>query len=292
MVLPLWMMLLPSVSATCTDFGSPETSGRVAISGLTEASGIARSLVREDVWYTHNDSGGEPELFGFTTAGELVGRYPLASVEAYDWEDIATGPCPDDSSLSCIFIGDIGDNNHSRESVFVYVFRDDIVGPGDMVGQYSLQYEQSPLHEGRYRNAEALMVHPVTGRLYIVSKSKRNQIVYRGPEEFGEGILSQVAVLSHLPQGSRINQITAGAFSPLGDSVVLRDYLRAYYWTIDPAEPESHWANQPLRVGLRLEPQGEAIGFSAAGDLYTISEGDSSAITRIGCRQSQSTGGE
>ena len=284
MVLAFWIMLLQSASATCDGFGSPETTGRVAISGLTEASGIARSLSREDVWYTHNDSGGEAELFGFTTSGEFVGRYPLASVGAYDWEDIATGPCPDDSSKPCIFIGDIGDNAHSRESVFVFVFRDEAMGPGDLVGQYSLHYEQSPLHEGRQRNAEALMVHPVTGRMYIVSKSKRNQIVYRGPEEFGEGVLSQIAVLSQLPQGSRINQITGGDFSPLGDSVVLRDYLRAYYWAIDPNEPESHWTTQPLRVGLRLETQGEAIGFSATGDLYTISEGDSTAITRIDCQ--------
>jgi hypothetical protein len=277
------MILVANANATCDQFNSPETAGRLSISGLTEASGIARSMIRDDVWYTHNDSGGEPELFGFTTAGELVGRYPLGSVEAYDWEDIATGPCPDDQSKACIFVGDIGDNTHSRDSVFVYVFREELSGPGDLVGNYELHYEESPLHEGRYRNAEALMVHPVTGRLYVVSKSRRNQIVYRAPENMGEGVLSQIAVLSHLPQGSRINQITGGDFSPAGDSVVLRDYLRAYYWTIDAAAPEAHWLTDPMRVGLRLEPQGEAIGFSQAGDLYTISEGNSSAITRVGC---------
>ncbi len=284
MLLHSWIILLASAGATCDEFSSPETAGRISIPGLTEASGIAHSLVRENVWYTHNDSGGDPELFGFTTDGELVGRYPLGGVEAYDWEDIATGPCPDDLSTSCIFVGDIGDNNHHRDAVFVYVFRDGESGPGELVGNWELQYEQSTLHEGSKRNAEALMVHPLTGRLYVVSKSKRNQIVYRAPEAMGEGLLSQVAVLSQLPQGSRVNQITGGDFSPLGDAVVLRDYLRGYYWTIDAADPDGHWSNEPLRVGLRLEAQGEAIGFSPEGDLYTISEGDTTAIVRVSCR--------
>jgi len=283
MTLYLWQLLILNAAATCDDFSSPERAGRIAVSGLTEASGIARSHIREDIWYTHNDSGGDPELFGFTTTGELVGRYPMESAEAYDWEDIATGPCPDDASTACIFVGDIGDNNHARDEVVVYVYREGEAGPSEFVGSWELHYEPSPLHEGDRRNAEALMVHPVTGRLYVVSKSKRNQIVYAAPESMGEGILSEVAVLSQLPQGSRVNQITGGDFSPSGDAVVLRDYLRGYYWVIDGASPEAHWVTEPVRVGLRLEAQGEAIGFSREGDLYTISEGDTSDVTRVRC---------
>ena len=86
------------------------------VKGLPEASGVAVSRKSTDVLWSHNDSG-EPVLIAVGTDGEPRGRVWIAGAAVEDWEDIEAGPCP---GGSCIYIGDIGDNNAKRGSLTIY----------------------------------------------------------------------------------------------------------------------------------------------------------------------------
>ena len=136
-----------------------------------------------------------------------------------------------------------------------------------------------------YGDAEVLLVHPTTGRIYLVTKESRSPQVFRFPQNPGEGVLERVAVLSEERLGLRLPKLTGGDFSREGDRVILRGYLSAWEWAVQPSDPEAHWSKPPLRsVPLRLERQGEALTFDLTGRVFTSSEGSPMPLTRIGCR--------
>src|SRR5205085_3619918 len=84
----------PALSANnlCQRFGPGSVTGHVQNKRLTEISGVAASRRYPGVYWTHNDSGGKPEVFAFTLDGTDLGSYALTGASAVDWEDIAVGP--------------------------------------------------------------------------------------------------------------------------------------------------------------------------------------------------------
>src|SRR5690606_27133660 len=82
-----------------------------------ETSGLARSSIDPDVFWTHNDRGNDPVLFAIGSDGALRARVTVTGASLIDWEDIERGPCGDGR---CLFIADIGDNSANRESITIY----------------------------------------------------------------------------------------------------------------------------------------------------------------------------
>lgn len=235
---------------------------------LSESSGVATSPARPGIWFTHNDSGGDAELFAFTLEGELIGVHPVPGAKSRDWEDMAAGPCPG-LEAPCLYIGDIGDNVRKRKHVRVYATRVPEAGaPARIVAEWRLDYPN------KKHNAETLLVDPRSGAVYIVTKDDDGEAqVYRLPRETGKGDLIHVADLS-LPGSSKSERRTsAGDWHPSGDRVIVRTYTTAWEWQVDPDDREAHWRQQPRRVPLPQEVQGEAIAYAPDGQLVTTSEG-------------------
>lgn len=95
-----------------------------------------------------------------------------------DMEAIAVGPDGD------IYVGDIGDNKDgSWDHVWIYRFPEpkQLKDQTVTAKQYDVKYADGP------RNAEALMVHPKTGRVYIASKNQDGGGLYAGPERLSSG---------------------------------------------------------------------------------------------------------
>ena len=136
------------------------------------------------------------------------------------------------------------------------------------------------LYPDEPHNAETLMVDPVTGDLYVVTKDiEGNSSVFRkaAPHEDGsESTLEWVADLTFgvdpLPGSTRT---TAGDFSPLGDRIAIRTYSGAFLWRRDQsATIADAFAGEPCDMGAPDEPQGEALAFTRDGAGYlTLSEG-------------------
>src|SRR5262249_711101 len=167
--------------ASGQSYASPVAVGVVSASEITEASGLIASRQNPGVLWTHNDSGWPGTVFAIATNGPLIARYTTANAFFGDYEDISFGPGPDPDH-QYIYLGDIGDNYLSRASIRVLRFPEPAVyiyqtnNPfSDVVGaqEITLTYPDGPF------NAEAMMVDPLTGDLFIATKLTNSSRIYR-----------------------------------------------------------------------------------------------------------------
>ncbi len=236
---------------------------------LNESSGIATSRLADGVYYTHNDSGDTARFFKFNRKGAILGVYNVTNAKAIDWEDMASAKI---GGKSYLFFGDIGDNAEKRPEIVVYRVPEPLSKAGDVKADrtYRLTYPDGP------HNAEALMVEPLSGDLYIVTKtSKTPSKIFRLRKPGATGAyrlepLGEIQVGEGLSFGKLV---TAGDISPDGKHVVLRTYLGIYEY--DAPAKFTDWAKQPPRqIKPNAEIQGEAICYSSDGkSLLTTSEG-------------------
>jgi hypothetical protein len=273
----IWILLLniiflnPSVLADDPNFGNQIDRGVIEFEEIGEASGLAASRRNPDVLWTHNDSGDEARLFALATDGRHLGVYRIAGIAARDWEDIAVGPGPVEG-VSYLYIGDIGDND--AQSDLKYIYR---------IPEPSVDSSQSPVDSTiagtetiafRYpdgsRDAETLMVDPLTKDIYVVSKRESSVRVYRAPYPQST---SEPITLEHAA-ALNVTLAVGGDISPSGLEILLKTYTSVFYWCRTPSE--ALWEalkREPLTVPYTPEPQGEAICWSADGmGYYTVSE--------------------
>jgi hypothetical protein len=202
---------------------------------------------------TINDSGDGAVVYVIDPrTGATVGRSTYAP-DAVDVEAITPGRGGE------VWVGDIGDNNAVRAGVRVY--RLPALQDGDRevpATAYDLAYE------GGARDAETLLVHPVTGRVYVVSKGFMGGKVYAAPRRLSSDGPGELR-----PVGPAPGIVTDGAFFPDGRHVVLRDYSRAYVldttrtpWRgIDSFE----LPDQPQGEGIAVRPGGRTVLISSEG---------------------------
>ncbi|MEU8684165.1 hypothetical protein [Streptomyces sp. NPDC048611] len=239
---------------------------------ITESSGLAASRTHPGIYWTHNDSDDGPYVYAVDgKSGRVVARLTLRGIGApRDVEAISVGP---DGNL---YVGDIGDNlGGSWNHVWIYRFpepkrlRDATV----TATQFDVKYADGP------RDAEALMVHPKTGRVYIASKKQGGGgALYEGPRRLtssGTNTFRKVAPVDLW--------VTDGAFSPDGTRLVLRSYFgsRIYRW--QDGRPKDLGS-----VGVPVQQQGESVTFTADGrTLMYGSEGADSPVEPVGLSDEQ-----
>ena len=221
---------------------------------IVESSGLA---VVDGLFVTVNDSGDTGRVFAVDPAtGDTAGVTTWAE-EPVDVEAVAPA---DDGT---VWVGDIGDNPGTRESVTVARVP---VGRGARTADpttYSLVHPEGP------QDAESLLVEPRTGRLVVVSKTIFGAEVLEAPAELdpdGPNELVQV--------GAALPVATDGAFFPDGRHLVLRDYARAVVYT---------WPDLAVAGEVRLpeQQQGEGIAVDDRGRVYVSSEGVGAPVLRV-----------
>ncbi|WP_437318133.1 cell wall anchor protein [Sorangium sp. So ce385] len=264
----------PSCSAGDTFASAYTTVGSLTATDIVEMSGLAASRVNPGILYAHSENNANFVAIQKTNAA-VVGSY-VAGVLPWDWEDIATGPCP---AGSCIFMGDIG-RFSGRPPPYPTTFavvrmKEPNLAAGETSGtvsgdRFPFQYPDTP------QNAEALMVHPTTGDIYVVTKEGTTGLskVYRFPSPLPApdtlSTLIHVADLQ-MPLGPDENfrSVTAGAIHPCADRFLLRTY-RAVYEYRAPAGAgfEAAFAASPVALTDTVEGQGESIEYEADGSGY------------------------
>jgi hypothetical protein len=280
------LLFTTALADTCDVYGEAAALAEVDEKTLTESSGIVRSRSREGVWFTHNDAGGSAELFSFQLDGTFLEVHTVEGAGFRDWEDIAAGPCPQDDSRPCLYIGDIGDNSRNRDDVTVYVVEEPGLGASaEVVATWTATYPSDP------ENSEALMVHPCTGRIYLVTKtSDSTSFVYRFPEA-KKGELELVAEIG-FGEWEKNDPLTTGAdWEEGGDRLVVRTYGRAWEWTTDPLDPDAHWADVPTEIALVDSGIAEGVGYDEDGSIITSIEGVPMVLNRVPCEAETETSG-
>jgi hypothetical protein len=249
---------------------------------MDEISGIAASGINKGLYYVHNDSGDSTRFFAITPQGNLISvinfnRDPNEGLYSLDCEDIAVGPGPS-KGKSYVYMGDIGDNNSHRSFVNVYRIeeqkawtnrKDSITkARADVV---HFRYPDSP------RDAETLMIDPIEKLFYIVSKRSDSVTVYTAPLSFKANDTVTLTKRTKLYfNGFRpFKWITAGDISKDGQQILLKDYVKVYYWKRENNEPVwKAMQRKPQELPYQQEKQGEAISFTPDGKgYYTTSEG-------------------
>lgn len=245
--------------------------GTVQTTLIAEASGIVASRKNPGVLWVHNDSGDAARVYAINIEGKLLGIYRINEAHCNDWEDIAIGPGPV-LQREYLYIGDIGDNRAKRPSLTVYRVPEPRIDPNHVLAEMEIG-PADPIHlvypDGS-KDAETLMVDPLNGDIYVITKRELFCRVYRVPCPQSVKKPIVMDLVATLPWGLAVG----GDISSDGQLVIIRGLYNASMW-VRP-KGEQLWQvfrTKQFRLELMQEPQGEGICFDAEGHGYfTIGE--------------------
>lgn len=252
-------------------FFSGKQVGTVQTTLIAEASGIVASRKYPGVLWVHNDSGGSARVYAINPEGKLLGTYRIKEAHCRDWEDIAIGPGPD-PQREYLYVGDIGDNRARRPSITVYRVPEPKIDPDHVLTEMEIGPADSIdlVYPDGSKDAETLMVDPLNGDIYIITKRELFCRVYRAPYPQSTKKRTVMNLVASLPWGLAVG----GDISPDGKLVIIRGLFNASMW-VRPKGKELWRAfrTKHFRLELMQEPQGEGICFDADGRGYfTIGE--------------------
>lgn len=256
--------------------------GQLADRAINEASGLAASTVNRGMLWTHNDSGDKARIFLIDSLGRTLMRVSLAGIKNRDWEDMAVGPGPD-STKTYIYIGEIGDNDARYEFKYIYRIEEPVYKSLDttITSVDTIKF----IYPDGNRDAETLLVDPLTKDVFIISKREKRVNLYRlpFPQSTTDVITAELAAaeLDFNRLGDErgyhpryFNQIVGGDISPEGLEVLVKDYSSVYYWKRNRNESIADVLKRmPEVLPYAPEARGEGIAFSGGGwGYYTLSE--------------------
>jgi hypothetical protein len=258
----------PGPLAACPTFAEGVSRGTVASPEVVELSGLVASRARPGVWWGHNDSGDRARLFAIGDDGADLGEVSLPGVAAADWEDVAVGP-----DGEALYVGDIGDNFLVRTELWIWRVAepDPSSETTEAPEKLRLRYPDGP------HDAESLVVDPLTGDLYVITKAGTGSIVYVAEAPVVDGAeLAEVARITLPADGLA----TAADVSPDGAWWIVRSYGGARLWRRGEGwSVADAFATEPCAVPMADEPSGEAVAFAADGSGFaTISEGAGATV--------------
>jgi hypothetical protein len=240
----------------------------VRVPQLPEASGIAASGRNAGRLWAHNDSS-EPALTALNGQGAVTGRVRLTGAAIEDWEAIAVGPC---GAGTCVYIGDIGDNNASRKYVDVYRVPEP-AGPSGSVALTDVIHATYP--DGP-QDAETLLITP-EGDLYIVSKGDTGPIaLYKFPRDLRAGSTVRLERVGEpaAVKPDAASRVTDGAVSLDGRWTALRTGSTLMFYRSSELFA-GRWT-QAASIDLKPlhEPQGEGVALGPDGAVFLVGEGE------------------
>jgi MYXO-CTERM domain-containing protein len=214
---------------------------------IKESSGLAASRIHPGVYWTHNDSDDGPYLYAVDSAtGKTVARLTLTGVGTpRDVEAVSIGP---DNQ---IYVGDIGDNLGGGWQ-YVWVYR--LPEPKTLTDRTVRATQYVVTYEDGARDAESLVVHPRTGRVYIIDKNEDGGHLYEGPATLstqGKNVFRRTAAVDLWA--------TDAAFSPDGERLVVRGYFGGIWYDWNGGDLEKKG-----RISVPLG-QGESVSYSPDG---------------------------
>ena len=264
-------------------FDGPKIIGKIESDEITESSGITVSKCQQDVIWTHNDSGDAAFIFALNSEGKHLGTWQVQNSRNIDWEDIAGFK---DTEGNCyLYVGEIGNTNKKDQRAEHKIYR--IAEPAVRMSDANstrknpLQTEPAATLTFSYpdtrQDAETLMVHPITGEIYVITKHRNKPAnvyklkpVFDAPAARAEKI-SDITVPA-IPNGF----LTGGEIAPDGKRLIICDYFAGYEFVLPDGNSnfEEIWKQKPSVVELGDRKQGEAIGYSADGlSILATSEG-------------------
>ncbi|SEW53975.1 hypothetical protein [Chitinophaga arvensicola] len=251
----------------CTLFNETPVVTPTQKQDYRELSGVAPSRVYAGLLYVHEDSGNYNEVYVTDTKGQDMGKLVLDGIGNRDWEDIATGPGPENGK-NYIYVAEIGDNKAANPSVFIYRFPEPDLSAANAatvihitaVDKIELVYPKGAV------NAESLLLDPLTRDLYIATKEQARSTLYVARYPQSTSKVTTLVALDKLP----FDLLTAGDISGDGSEIIVRNTGQIWYWKRNAGETiAAAMLRKPQDAPYaRNERQGEGVCFAADGSGY------------------------
>jgi len=227
-------------------------TGRMPIC-INENSGIT-SAWQENYYWTHNDGGGNTELYMIDKRGYIFDTLFVNDSQNIDWEELTK----DDKSN--LYIGDFGNNNQARKDLSIYKHRN------NKTEKITFNYGDQKEFPAKKRvfDCEAFFWHQ--GNLYLFSKDwSRNHHVklYSLPDKPGNyTILPKDSIFLKSP-------VTAADISPSGKEFALLTYGKIFTFDITDGKIDFSKPKGCIKIGRN---QMEAISYVNDTDFIITNE--------------------
>jgi hypothetical protein len=239
---------------------------------LTEASGLAASRQFPGRLYHINDSGETGKFFITGIDGKDTRAVRIDGFEPEDTEALSLGPCPGKDSISCLYIGDIGDNDVKRKSIEIVVV-DEVRNFSQTVkprSRLKLLYPDGP------HDAESMAVHP-NGDIFILTKENPARL-YKANPNASQQTLTPVTTLQ--PGGKPTDM----AISDDGMRLLVLTYMDAVEYSMD--------FKQQQKIRLNFLQQQESVAYLAGSRSFIYSteqllQGLPQWIMKVDCKGTQ-----
>ncbi|MFM9081041.1 MAG: hypothetical protein ACKOTE_13095 [Opitutaceae bacterium] len=272
-----------------TKVAPPSVAGTLEAPPTDEASGLAASRRTPGLLWTHDDSGGQPEIYAVETGGRLRGVLRLEGLKAEDWEYLASAEF---DGKAWLIVADTGDNYAKRGHTWIHLVAEpaaDQLSPSRPVSERPAASLKVTYPDGP-RDCESLAVDTSERALYLLSKRDPVPRLYRVdiPNPLRGATLTArfLGEVGRLPQPTAAQKLvrgylgehrawpTAMDFSADGSAAVVLTYGHVLLF---PRKEGESWAATLAREPVILPPhnltQAEAICFSADGrGVYVASE--------------------
>lgn len=223
-----------------------------------ESSGIARSQNKNAFW-THNDSGGKPELYEIDFKGKLLSTKLIPDAKNSDWEDLA------EDNNGTIYIGDIGNNDNTKRQLTIYK-----VAPGNsetekITFHYADQKQFPPSSDKLNFDCEAFFYHNDSLFLFSKNLSRTNHFVklYQLPAQKGN------YAIAPLDSIQIETQVTSADISPDGKIFALLTYGKILMFAVENNQISF---KKPLGCFKFVRKQAEALMFVNNTDMIVTNE--------------------
>lgn len=222
-----------------------------------ESSGMA--ITGKGTFWTHNDSGGKPELYEIDSTGKLLSTKVIPNSENTDWEDLAQ------DEKGNIYIGDFGNNANTRQSLTIYKVPPKDADTEKITFNYKDQKTFPPPKEQLNFDCEAFFYHKENLYLFSKNRSPNNHFVklYQLPTQKGHYTITP---------GDSIEirtQVTSADISPDGKTFALLTYGKILIFGIDNGMINFR---KPIGCFKLVRKQAEALIFVNNTDMMITNE--------------------
>lgn len=252
-------------------YGPGRTLALLANEVVDESSGLACSRRLDGAFWTHNDSGGNAEVYLFDRAGRDLGACRLEGVDAFDWEDMASFTR---DGKDYLLVGDCGNNGLAATIHVLYLIEEPKADLKTGVQESTVPVVQTIFlsFEDDHRDCEALAVDTTSNCIYLATKQREGgTLMYELPwskiEAKKAASAKRIATLAIPPA-------TAMDISPDGRRAVILSYGDAYEFQREENESwRQAFARPARRIVVPERIQGESICYGRDGKtLYLTSE--------------------
>lgn len=192
-----FLSLLQDKKPQCRNKGPYLVASR---SPLEESSGLAMSRLYPNSRYEINDSFNDALVFRIRPDNSIASTIQIKE-GGTDFESLDSGPCDNEH---CIYLADTGNNFGLRDKLKLIRFREEVPEDQEFL---DLIFDKAP-------DAEALVVHPISGEIYLFTKSIPSRIYKIAaripwnqewrPEYVGEAIFNGPSGAAFGPEGQQL----------------------------------------------------------------------------------------